>query len=77
MKRIPVDEFFAQGENGLRELSGTTGEIVLTKDGAPVARLQPIPKPEGENVPGKLRHTVVHMGDIVSPLGADMWEAAR
>ena len=62
MKRIPVDEFFAQGENGLREFSGTTEEIVLTKDGAPVARLEPIPKPEGENIPGwpNRDHVSVH-----------------
>lgn len=77
MKKIPVAEFIARGERGLRELLRSADTIVLTDSGKPVARIEPIPQREGKNLPGKLKHTLVSMKDVVSPLGAEMWEAAR
>ena len=77
MKELSADDFFSQGEKALNELLSVQDNIILTKKGKPIARVEPIKTISGENVPGKLKNTVIFEKDIVSPLGAEIWESAQ
>jgi antitoxin (DNA-binding transcriptional repressor) of toxin-antitoxin stability system len=67
-------------ENKILEIlskAANSGEgVILTSQGKPLAKLLPVLEAEGQNLPGKLAHTLVFEKDIVSPLGEEEWEAA-
>ena len=76
MKSMAVSQFKAHALRVLDEIARSGESVLITKRGKPLARVVP-PTEEGKGKPGKLAHTLVFEDDIVSPLGADMWEAAR
>lgn len=77
MKTITASRFKAQALALLDEVSGSGEEFVITKRGHPVARIIPCHHVNADVQPGWLASTLVRLGDIVTPLGADDWEAAR
>jgi prevent-host-death family protein len=72
---VSVSDLKAHALELVAKVSATGGAFVITKRGKPVARLVPF-RQVGKAVPGRLRHALVGMGDVVSPTGAD-WESAR
>ena len=83
MQTRSVTEFKAQAL-GILEQAAQTGEpVIVTKRGKAIVKMIPLPYgtdvPEDVTVqePGKLKGPVLEEVDIVSPLGADIWDAAR
>ena len=68
-----------------RNAQGTASEgllpgyetVVITKRGKPFVEVVSFRSPGRKAIPGKLAHTLVSESDIVSPLGAAQWDAAR
>lgn len=55
-----------------------TGEtIVVTKNGRPIAELRPHRRPRAKSLIGKDKGRIRILGDIVSPVGIEDWEALR
>ncbi len=69
-RTIPAGQFKAKCLALLDEVRDQQEEIIVTKRGKPVAKLVPIEKPPIPN----LRHSVVFMGDVESPIDVE-WEA--
>ena len=55
-----------------------TGEAILvTKNGRPVAELRPHRGPRAKSLIGLHKGRIKIRGDIVSPVGTELWEALR
>lgn len=76
MKSMAVSQFKAHALRVLDEIARSGESVLITKRGKPLARVVPSTAAD-KGTPGKLAHTLVFEGDIVSPLGEEMWEAAR
>ena len=59
-------------------LNDLTEEVIVTKRGRPIAKIVPISQTKEDEKPvlGRLKHLVVEMGDVISPI-EDEWEANR
>jgi antitoxin (DNA-binding transcriptional repressor) of toxin-antitoxin stability system len=77
MKTMTVAEFKAHALQAVAEVSHSREPLVLIKHGHPLVQVVPYREPEMETVPGKLTHLYAFETDIVSPVGVDMWEAAK
>lgn len=77
MKSMTVTQFKAHALQVISEVSSSQESLVVTKRGKPVVAVVPYRELEAEAVPGRLAHMFVNEEDIVSPLGAEMWGAAR
>jgi len=77
MQILSVSEFKAKALGVLEQIAQTGETVVVTKRGKAIVKVVPYSEEVEVNVPGKLRGTVLEEGDIVSPLGADMWNATR
>lgn len=76
MKSMAVSQFKAHALRVLDEIARSGESVLITKRGKPLARVVPFAE-EDRSKPGKLARTLVFEDDIVSPLGEEMWEAAR
>ncbi len=76
MKTVPASKFKAQALGLLDEVAKTGEELIVTKRGKPVARVLPVSPPQDVR-PGWLSDTLVGMGDLISPVAEEEWEAAR
>lgn len=74
---MSVSEFKAKALAVIGTIARTGQSVVLTKRGIPVAKVGPYVEATSKRVPGSLAGTVVEEKDIVSPIGAEIWEAAR
>ena len=77
MKTMSASQFKVHALGILNEVAETGESVTVTKRGKPVAQVVPVEKPEERQVLGKLADVTVITGDIVSPLGPEMWEACR
>jgi antitoxin (DNA-binding transcriptional repressor) of toxin-antitoxin stability system len=77
MKTMTVKEFKDHAIQAVATVSHSGEPIVLTENGQPVVQVLPYIKPGIESIPGKLAHLFISEDDIVSPLGADIWDVAR
>lgn len=77
MKTMTISAFKARALRTVAEVASTREAIVITKRGKPLAEVVPYRPPARKAVPGQLAKYLVFEKDIVSPLGKDMWEAAR
>ena len=70
---ISISELKQKTTKILNELNE---EIIITKRGKPIAKIVPIIKKQENEKPvlGGLKHLVVKMGDVISPID-DEWEA--
>jgi len=70
---ISISELKQKTTKILNELNE---EIIITKRGRPIAKIVPIIKKQENEKPvlGGLKHLVVKMGDVISPID-DEWEA--
>lgn len=76
-KTISVSEFKAHALGIFEEIFQKGRSVVVTKFGKPLAKVIPFAATGKNPVPGKLAGTILYEGDIVSPLGPDLWDAAR
>lgn len=76
-KTLSVSEFKTHALGIFDDIMKTGQSLVVTKFGKPLAKVIPFAGKGKNPVPGKLKGTVLHEGDIVSPLGAKLWKAAR
>ncbi|MBK8574511.1 MAG: type II toxin-antitoxin system Phd/YefM family antitoxin [Elusimicrobia bacterium] len=77
MKTMPVTKFKAHALQVVSEVAETYETVVITKRGKPFVEVISFRSPGRKAIPGKLAHTLVSESDIVSPLGAAQWDAAR
>ena len=78
VKTIAAGEFKAKCLALMDEVARTGEEIVITKRGKPVARLEAVKPPDEEARRKWLRDMVVYIGDVESPAAdPDDWEALR
>jgi antitoxin (DNA-binding transcriptional repressor) of toxin-antitoxin stability system len=74
---MSVSVFKAHALEEIGRVASSRESLIITKRGKPLAQVVPYVPPSAAPVPGKLSETLVFEQDIVSPLGADMWEASR
>lgn len=77
MPTIQASEFKAKCLALMDEVARSGESIVITKNGKPVAELHPHRPPRAPSPIGLHGGQISITGDIVSPLGAGAWEAAR
>ena len=83
MQTRSVTEFKAQTLEILEQVVQTGEPVIVTKRRKAIVKVAPLAYgadvAEGATVlePGKLKGTVLEEVDIVSPLGADIWDATR
>ena len=75
MKTMAGTEFKAHALRVLDGVAKRRESVIVTKRGKPVAEIIPYAEPKPQA--GSLADTLVSEGDIISPLGADLWDAAR
>lgn len=75
METISVSEFKAKCLRILEDIRRQKKRIVITKRGVPMAELKAIEPLQEEKTP--LRETVAFIGDIVSPVAEEEWEAMK
>lgn len=75
---IPISKFKAKALDLMDRVARTGRGITVTRRGKPLVRVVPTAAAGDKPIPGLLAHTVVYMGDVVSPaVSADEWEANR
>ena len=74
METLTVSRFKATCLAVLEEVYRTKKRVLITKRGKPIAEVIP---PGGPEQMMSLRATVTKLGDIVSPVASDDWEAGR
>ncbi len=75
VRTMSVSQFRANASRETERVASSREGVILTRRGRPVAQVLPYMPEKAE--PDRLAHTLIYMGDIVSPLEAEMWEAAR
>ncbi len=77
MKAMAVSAFKMHALRAVDRVAKTRESLVVTKRGKALVRVVPYQPLASAPVPGKLADALVFEKDIVSPLGAKLWEAAR
>ncbi len=77
METIQASEFKAKCLALLDEVARTGETIVITKHGEPVAKLVPHRPPRAKSLIGLHKGQIKIHGDIISPIGQDLWEALK
>jgi prevent-host-death family protein len=72
MATLTVSEFKATCLAVVAEVAKSKRRVIITKRGKTIAELIPY---EAETEPVPLKNTVAFMGDIISPVAAEDWEA--
>ena len=74
MESISVSEFKATCLAVLEDINKHKKRVVITKRGKPIAEVIPF-EADYKEIP--LKDTVTFIGDIVSPVAEDDWEALK
>ena len=77
MISMAISVFKAHALEAVGRVARSREGIVITKRGKPVAQVVPYNPPSVTVTPGRLREALVFEKDIVAPIGAEVWEAAR
>jgi prevent-host-death family protein len=75
MQTIQASKFKAQCLALMDQVARTGETIVVTKNGKPVAELRPHRGPRAKSLIGLHKGRIKIRGDIVSPIGTELWEA--
>jgi len=75
MKTMTITDFKAHALQVIGRVAERKERVLVTKRGKPIAEV--VPYTEAEPVAGKLSEALVFEKDIVSPLGEEMWNAAK
>jgi prevent-host-death family protein len=74
METLSVSQFKTTCLSVLDQVSRQKKKILITKRGKPIAEIIPVAGP-GERI--SLKDTVTFMGDIISPVAVEDWEALQ
>jgi len=74
MESLSVSEFKAKCLSVLQDVKKQKKRVIITKRGKPIAEVIPF-EADPEDIP--LKDTVTFMGDIISPVAEDDWEALK
>jgi len=74
MESLTVSKFKATCLAVVEEVAKSKKPVIITKRGKPIAELIPY---EAEAEPIPLKDTVAFMGDIISPVSTEDWEALK
>jgi len=77
MKVMAVSAFKAHALQAVDRVAKSRESLVVTKRGKALVRVVPYQPASSAPVPGKLAEALAFEKDIVSPLGAALWEASR
>jgi len=77
MKTMAISVFKAHALQAVGRVASSRECILITKRGKPLAQVVPCQPVSKTPISGKLAKALVFEKDIVSPLGAEMWEANR
>ena len=77
MPTIRASEFKAKCLALMDEVARTGEPVVITKHGRPVAELGPHRPPRAKSLIGLHKGQGKILGDIISPIGTDLWEALK
>ncbi len=75
MKSYPITDFKSHALRILAGLEAGQEPIVITKRGKAIAKI--VPFAGGQYNEGCLLGTILKETDVIGPLGADLWDAAR
>ena len=74
MESMSISKFKATCLAVLEEVARQKTKIIITKRGKPIAEVIPY-EPEVEQI--ALKDTITFMGDLVSPIADEEWEALK
>ena len=77
MATIQASEFKAKCLALMDHVARTGETLTITKNGKPVAQLQPHRPPRAKTLIGLHKGEIEITGDIVSPAGSELWETAK
>ena len=77
MPTMQASEFKAKCLALMDQVARTGESIVITKNGKPVAELRAHRPPRARSLIGLHKGRIGIRGDIVSPVGSRLWEAAK
>jgi prevent-host-death family protein len=77
MRTIQASQFKAKCLALMDEVARTGEPILVTKNGKPVAELRPHRGPRAKSLIGLHKGRGRILGDIVSPVGTELWEALK
>lgn len=77
METIQASEFKAKCLALMDEVARTGKTIVVTKNGKPVAELRPHRPPRAKSLIGLHKGQGRILGDIIEPIGKDLWKALK
>jgi prevent-host-death family protein len=72
MESLSVSKFKATCLAVMEEVAKAKKRVIITKRGKPIAEVIPY---EADAAPVPLKDTVAFLGDIISPVAAEDWEA--
>lgn len=77
MQVVKASEFKAKCLALMDEVASTREGVLITKNGKPVAELRPHRPPRAKSLIGLHKGQIKILGDIVSPVGTELWEALK
>lgn len=77
MQTIQASKFKAKCLALMDQVARTGETLLVTKNGKPVVEVKPHRGPRARSLIGLQRGSLRIRGDIVSPIGAELWKAVR
>jgi len=77
MQSIQASKFKAKCLALMDEVARTGETILVTKNGKPIAELRPHRRPRARSLIGRDKGRIKILGDIISPIGVEDWEALK
>lgn len=75
MKTMAITDFKSHALQVIGDVATRKERVIITKRGKPLAEV--VPFAEAKPTPGHLSDALVFEKDIVTPLGAEMWDASK
>lgn len=77
MGTIQASEFKAKCLALMDEIARTGETLVVTKNGKPVVQVSAYRPPRANSPIGLQKGQIQILGDIISPIGTDLWEVLK
>jgi len=77
METLSVSKFKATCLSVLEQVHAKKKKVCITKRGVPIAQVVPVIPVNGKEKKVSLKGCVTFVGDIVSPVAEDEWEAQK